>query len=637
MSRLFGFFLNTPKGDLKKEEDIFASPLSAEETPQPVSSLAGQWFSRTRFLVGTCCFLAVGIFYLGRAVELQILQGNQLRALAEHNRLRQVVTLAHRGRIFDRNGIVLAENIPKFHLLAEQSAFSQNTDLRQEQFAQIAFLCGLDMQRFTDAYAQALLADYDVFLLDDTLSYECAMKLMSQQNLPFDVRVEVAEDRSYLTTEIPSLSHVLGYISSISDAEYEAMRSEGYRPFDDIGKQGLEKEYETLLRGIQGVTEMEVDAGGGYLRTIKSTAPQDGVDLTLSLDARLQAYIERVLNERLGAAPVKRAAVVMMNPKNGEVLALVSYPAFDANSFVGGISQDAYTALIQDPNAPLFNRVISGEYPSGSTIKPLYASAALTEGIITPQTTFLSTGGLWLGDRFFPDWRAGGHGITNVYHAIADSVNTYFYAIGGGTGDFVGLGVEKLTDWARVFGLGVLSDIDLPGEAEGFLPSKAWKLAAKGEPWYIGDTYNVSIGQGDVLVTPLQITRAIAAIANNGLMVVPHLRYEKEIDQSQRVIEEDIASVIQDAMRQTVTAGSAQMMQSVPVAVAGKTGTAQWSQTAAPHSWFTGFAPFDDPEVVITVLIEQGGDASLASPVARDILQWYFGEGQRNIDGQERE
>ncbi len=224
---------------------------------------------------------------------------------------------------------------------------------------------------------------------------------------------------------------------------------------------------------------------------------------------------------------------------------------------------------------------------------------------------------------FFPDWRAGGHGITNVYHAIADSVNTFFYMIGGGNEQFTGMGIKKLMEHAANFGFGSQSGIDIPGEAEGFLPSKEWKLEKKGEIWYIGDTYHAVIGQGDFLATPLQIARATAVFANEGYLVTPHLNIDLETEKK-KIVDDETVKIISDAMRGTVTYGSAKFLGTLPVTSAGKTGTAQWSNESANHSWFTGFAPFEDPEVVITVLIEEGDDSYLAVRTTHDILDWWF-------------
>ena len=289
-----------------------------------------------------------------------------------------------------------------------------------------------------------------------------------------------------------------------------------------------------------------------------------------------------------------------------------------------------------DPNAPLFSRAWAGSFPSGSVIKPIIAAAAFSEGLINRQTTFFSSGGLQINTWFFPDWKAGGHGVTNVVKALAESVNTFFYIIGGGYENFVGLGLEKISEYLKKFGLANTVGIDLPGETAGFIPSREWKEDVKKERWYIGDTYNLSIGQGDLLVTPLQVANYTAIIANGGTSYQPHLvkrminaETKEKIDIAPRIIEKNvlpdsILSIVREGMRATITSGSAQSLNSLPVAVAGKTGTAQWSSKYSPHAWFTGFAPYDDPQIVLTILIEEGGEGShVAVPVAREVFGWW--------------
>jgi len=318
-------------------------------------------------------------------------------------------------------------------------------------------------------------------------------------------------------------------------------------------------------------------------------------------------------------------------------LALVSLPSFSNNDFARGLTQEQYQAIANHPDQPLFNRCLSGEYPSGSTIKPVVAAAALEEGIINENTTVSSIGGLRIGQWFFPDWKAGGHGLTSVRKALAESVNTFFYYLGGGYGDFNGLGLERLVEYEKIFGLGAQSGIDLPGEASGFLPSKEWKEKIKGEPWYIGDTYHLAIGQGDLLVTPLQVAGYTAVFANGGALYRPRLVKQilNSLDQpigeaDGKPIKSNLLSaknieIVRQGLRAAVTAGSAQGLASAVVPVAGKTGTAQWSTSKPAHAWFTGFAPYDKPEIVITVLIEQGGEGSAAAvPVAREVLDWWF-------------
>ncbi len=588
---------------------------------QPAGAFVGNIVAGSRFRAGTIIALALlGVFVL-RAGYLQVAQGATYRALAEANRVRTHILPAERGIITDRNGVVLANNTPSFTLVGRMDELPDDLVARETLFSDVAVQIGADPTQFTDAYNAAGNAAEAVLMLD--VPYEAALEFAVHDDEVQGIDIVLGEQRAYITDDLPSLSHVLGYTGIISAEEYAARRDDGYVSYDRIGKQGVEASHEATLRGAYGKETIEVDAVGEYLRTIAKVDPVNGERLTLSIDATLQAQIEYVLAQRLKGTGSERAAVVAMDPRNGEVLALVSWPAYDANLFARGIDEAAYRALLEDENDPLFPRASAGEYPSGSTIKPVFAAAALTDGIITASTSFLSSGGLQIGDRFFPDWRAGGHGVTNVYHAIADSVNTFFYIIGGGFDTFQGMGIDRLMGWAATFGFGSQSGLDIPGEADGFLPTPEWKESETGEPWYIGNTYNVSIGQGDFLVTPVQIARATSVFANNGVLTTPHLVLGQEAATKQ-VVTDEVAQVIKDAMRRTVTQGSATSLQAVPTEVCGKTGTAQWSRTAPPPAWFAGFAPDDASAITLTVIAEGGGKSSLAIPVAKDILTWYF-------------
>jgi penicillin-binding protein 2 len=620
-------------GDNLRDADLLFSPNVDEVLADPQTTQSRTTVTlpieRRRFAVGIMALALMSSVFLGKSAFLQVISGTHYRALAEANRIRTHAVPSKRGVLTDRNGIRLAENLPSFRLVGYASSLPREHEgeywpfiqTRESILRQAAQEFSLNEQAVIEAAERA--GNNEEMLLAKDLPYDKVMAFLgSKKTLP-GISVELSEERGYPTDAIPSLSHVIGYTGPVSEEEYAELREEGYRSFDTVGKQGIEASHESDLRGTYGEDVFEVNAQGQPIRIISHTDPVDGQDLQLTIDARLQAYAELVLEDKLKNRSVKRAAVVAMNPQNGEVLALVSYPAFDANDFSKGISTEKYQALVNDPNTPLFPRATAGTYPSGSVIKPLFATAALTEGIVTPEKTFLSTGGLMLGNRFFPDWRPGGHGITNVYHAIADSVNTYFYMIGGGNESFKGLGIEKLMDWARVFGLGAKTGIDLPGEAAGFLPSKEWKKETKGEDWFLGDTYNASIGQGDILVTPLQMARATSAVAEDGLLVTPHLILGEDSAQT-RVADAATENIVRDAMRQTILNGTATSLQILPVSSGGKTGTAQWNANKVPHSWFTGFAPFENPSITIAVIVEEGGDMNLATPVARDILDWYF-------------
>lgn len=590
---------------------------------QPAGSFVGNTVGGRRYRYGAIGAMLVLSLFVFRAGWLQVVDGATYRARAENNRTRTHILPSERGVITDVHGTVLAQNTPSFSLIARMSELPTNDPERSEAFARAASITNGNAAAFVQAVTDAGDTPEAILMLD--VPYDNALAFLVEDDSIAGIDIVLNERRSYITDTMPSLSGVIGYTGVMNEDEYARNADSGYVAYDRIGKQGVEKSYETLLRGTYGHEIIEVDSLGRYLRTIAKQDPVDGERLTLGIDAQLQAYIERALESWLKRQTATRGAVVAMDPRNGEIRALVSWPAYDANLFAQGIDSATYDALLNDSDRPLFPRAYAGEYPAGSTIKPLYAAVALAEGIITPTTSFASVGGLQIGNRFFPDWRGGGHGVTNVYHAIAESVNTFFYYIGGGYDTFQGLGIDRLMSWAATFGLGTQSGLDIPGEADGFLPSKAWKEAEKGEPWYIGDTYNVSIGQGDMLVTPVQIARMTAVFANGGTLVTPHVITNKDLPTS-TVMSSDIVTVIRDGMRQTITNGSATSLQSVPVEVAGKTGTAQWSTSSPPHSWFTGFAPFNDPSLVMTVIIEDGGNQSLAIPISRDVLTWYFSQ-----------
>jgi len=343
------------------------------------------------------------------------------------------------------------------------------------------------------------------------------------------------------------------------------------------------------------------------------------------------------LRDSLKKVSAKAGSAVALNPQNGEIISLVNLPSYDNNSFVAGLTEQDRAQLFQNNDRPLLFRAISGIYPSGSTIKPLIAVAALNEGIITSKTTILSVGGIRIGSSFFPDWKAGGHGSTDVKKAIAESVNTFFYTVGGGYENFKGLGIERLDSYMTLFGLGEKLGIDLPGEASGLVPNPSWKRTVKKEKWYIGDTYHLSIGQGDLLTTPLQMASVTATIANGGTIYQPHLVKGYLDQRTNNIIEMrpkkeskkiSIAAsafdTVRQGMRQTVLSGSGRALSNEPFEPAAKTGTAE-APSGNPHGWFIAFAPYSNPEIAVAVIVENGGEGYVSAlPVARDILEEYF-------------
>ncbi len=565
---------------------------------------------------------------IGRAGWMQIARGAEFRQQAEANRLRETPLLPRRGIIRDRQGRVLADNIPRFQVTMTPVDLAIDAAEMESDVSLAARVLGRSVHDLLPlAYATGSARD-EASVVADQLTYRQAMDFAVAWPELQGFTLEVAARRRYpWSREIPSLSHVLGYVGKLSPEEYRDVRDKGYRRADEIGKSGLERGHEALLRGSLGARTSEVDAHGRVKALVGEEPAADGKDLALALDLDLQKAAEQALVRGLERAEVTRGAVIALDPGTGEVLAAVSWPAYDNNIFSGGVSSTAYQALIQDERQPLFPRAWAGMYPSGSTVKIVISVAALAERLITARTSILSVGGIAVGPWFFPDWRPGGHGPTNVRAAIAWSVNTFYYTVGGGFESFVGLGADRLTDWFRRFGLGSETGLDVPGERDGFVPSREWKEKTKGERWFVGDTYNLSIGQGDLLVTPVQVAAYTAAIANGGYRVEPHFaRTGTSTERGERLADAADIETVRLGMRDCVTYGSCRALSAMPFAIAGKTGTAQWHSEKDYHAWFTSFAPFDDPEIVVTVLLEEGGEGSeTAVPVARDILQAWWG------------
>ena len=613
--------------------------------------------------------IIVLMFVLGaRTAWLQVARGAHYASLAEGNRLRIENIEPKRGIIYDSQGKALVSNTANFVLSLRPIDLPRDELERDESLRYLSSILddapqntavsnsAVDMVLDGPSFAlmkEALakirprsLEAYQPIFIKDNIEYDKALRLILERDSLPGVIIDIKIRRQYPYTagsaaldeggQISSLAHILGYTGKITDEALKRLGSQ-YSLIDYVGKTGLEYSWEQDLKGINGRTNIEVDALGRRKKIVSETPPVAGYNLKLSLDLELQRRAEEVTKEWMEKTNTHRASVIIMNPQNGSILALVSLPAYDNNLFARGITQAEYDVFLKDENNPLFNRAISGEMPSGSTIKPVVAAAALQENVISENTSFLSNGGIRIGQWYFPDWKAGGHGTTNVRKAIAESVNTFFYYIGGGYQDFTGLGVDRLVRYMRLFGMGEKSGIDLNGESAGFMPSREWKEEVKKEAWYIGDTYHISIGQGDVIVTPLQVANFTAAVANGGKLFKPTLvsALLSEDNQVVRSIEPEIIrenfidsynlQVVREGMRQAVTAGSARSLSVLPVSSGGKTGTAQWSSKKANHAWFTGFAPYENPEMVITVLVEEGREGSeVAVPIAREIMQWYF-------------
>lgn len=590
-----------------------------------------------KILVFWLLVLSFGFLVIaGRTAYLQLIKGSYYRDIAEGNRIRILDIKSSRGVIYDRNKNLLVENIPSFSLAIIPVDLPSDENQLKELISGLTEISGKSNEDINKVIKEQSPYSYQPVIIQENLTHDQAILTQILSSRFLGVNLRTSSVRHYLTTTgYPSFSHVLGYEGKIEENKLNEYLDKDYLFDDYVGKAGLELSYEKELRGVYGKEQVEVDATGETKEIIAYQKPVSGKNLVLTIDADLQKQAESSLKSALSAKKM-RGSVIVLDPNSGEILALVNWPAFDNNLFSQGISAADFNQLINDSNQPLFSRAISGEYPSGSTFKLVVGAAALQEGIINQNTSFQSVGGIYVDKWFFPDWKAGGHGFTNITRALAESINTFFYIIGGGYKDFAGLGVDKMKEYAEKFGLNKQLGIDLPNEASGFFPSVEWKNKTKGELWYIGDTYHVAIGQGDILVTPLQVAAWTEVFASGGILYKPHL--VKEILDSQNqvtrevkpeIINKDFISakniqIIKQGLRQAVISGSAKGLYNLPITVAAKTGTAQWSTTKQPHAWLTAFAPYEKPEIVVTVLVEEAGEGStVALPVARDIINWW--------------
>lgn len=648
------------KGKFKKnwvEDTIHTDNLvNKEEFIQRGTSHIGSSFSvRKSFFFLFFVFLGIGIIF-SRLIYLQIISGAKYRTLAENNSERILPIPSERGLIYDRKGRLLTKNIPNFFVVLVPLDLPRAKVEKEAVLEELSAIVGMEKNKIDELIQEYNHYRNDSIIIKEDVDYETALKIqIASADLP-GVHIQRGSKRLYLnslgdlnlnqsdsytnnnsSTLIMSLSHILGYVGKLNPVELEENYSLGYLPSDSIGKVGVENSYENILRGKYGRRRIEVNSAGKEQSVLAEYAPESGSHLELSIDVAMQNQLEQIMQNYFKKFNKSKGAGIVMDPRNGKILAMVSLPSFNNNDFSGGIDNETYSRYLENPDQPLFNRNISGTYPSGSTIKMVFASGALQEGIINAATSFLSNGGLRIGQWFFPDWQFGGHGQTNVRKSIAWSVNTFYYYIGGGYHDFVGLGLEKLVTYLKLFGFGSDLGIDIIGEQSGFIPSREWKKETKKESWYIGDTYNLSIGQGDLLVTPLQIASLTAVVANGGSLYRPKLvnaiihpdtnakeEVKPELVRSNFISPNNMATV-RLGMKDCVEYGSCRQLSSLPFPAAGKTGTAEWGNNKPNHAWFTSFAPFDNPRIVVTVLVEEGEEGSrISAPIAYDFYKWWW-------------
>lgn len=561
-----------------------------------------------------------------RLWDLQIVKGNEMRGLSERNRARIKKIQAPRGAIYDRNGVVLADTRPAFNL------YLVPEDVRDfdETVGGLSDLLGISRHEIIQKLKMAkdFPPSFPVLIKPDISMDEVAKIEAHRVFLP-GVSIQIEPRRFYPHGD--RLAHVLGYVSEISMEELRMERYKDCSPGDIVGKHGIEKMYDSYLKGKDGENRVEVDATGREIRTLEKKEPSPGNDLFLNIDFDIQKAAEDALTGKAGA-------IVVLNPKNGEVLALASRPSFDPNRLVSGLTEEEWKAWMSDPKHPLQNRAIQGRYPPGSTFKLVLAMKALEDGLIDEHTSFFCPGGMHYGNRFFRCWRERGHGRVDLHRAIVESCDTFFYHLG------LRLGVDSIHDFARKIGLTSPTGIDLPDEKSGFVPSREWKLKRFRSPWFEGETLSVSIGQGPVWLTPIGLCQLAAFIANEGLVFKPRLArkvttkegrtirtFEPEIWLDLR-LKEKTAKLIKEATSGVVNerGGTAYASRLDGVEICGKTGTAQIASLEkgkhlGDHAWFIAFAPKDDPAIAMAVLVEKGGHgASAAAPIAKLITQTFL-------------
>ncbi len=566
---------------------------------------------------------AIGVL-TGKLYTLQIAHGRENLLMSDVNRVLSQVVRPERGVILDRNGEVLARNRPGFNVVLSLPPPVRGGS-EADSTSNLAKVLSISEEEILEKIKKAEEGGKPSVTIKSGVDRDTALKIEANANLFPGVSTEVEPVRDYVEGEV--FAHLLGFVGEASKEDLDMLSGLGVRGGDKVGKSNLELLNEQVLKGKVGERLIEVDAFGHRFRALSEEPAVSGESITLTIDAPLQRTVFKALSEGVEKSSAFGGAAVVQDVGTGEILALVSLPSFDPNLFSTGISQRDYQALLSDPRRPMFNRAISGAFPPGSTFKMITATAALEEGVITPDTVIDDKGSISVGSFIFRGWETSGLGPVNLINAIAKSSDIYFYTVGGGYGGQKGVGVEKLAEWARRFGLGTETLVELTSEVSGLIPDEAWKLEVRGESWYVGNTYHMSIGQGDVLVTPLQLNNVTAAVANGGTLYKPLLLKNA----SPEVVRSGIASAetlgwVRQGMRAAASpGGTAYPVYDFKVPVAGKTGTSEMGKEDKTHAWFTCFAPYDNPEIAVTVFLEEGGEGSDdAAPVARKILEAYF-------------
>jgi penicillin-binding protein 2 len=582
-------------------------------------------------------------FYCLRLFWLQIIKGKDYLFLSQANQYYFLKTEAARGIIYDQNLVQLSFNKKTFDLVCEKNKFSKGEiDSSLELLSQI-------LRQNKEELEQKIKDEKEQFLVFQNLDQKSLILL--QINLEKIPACSIKESFGREYREGETLAHIIGYLGLPSRDEIQ--QNPEISPFDKVGKEGVEKFYDQILREQKGEIKVERDAKGKVLKQEVVKLPQSGNNLVLWLDFELQKKIKEVLEKRMLEVGAKGGAAVAMDPETGGILAMVSLPSFDNNIFSRPLPEKEWSEFQKKFRDGFQNRAISGQYLLGSTIKPFIAIAALEEKIVSPKTTLYCPGEIEIPNPYFPeiktikkDWTI--HGLVDLEKAIAESCNVFFYAIGGGYKNQVGLGPTKIKNYLQLFGFGSLLPIDLPlpSFATGFLPDPKWKKAKLGEDWWDGDTYNLAIGQGYILATPLQVATAYSSLINGGKLLKPMV-VKEILDSKKNVIQEfspqvirenfissESLSIVKEGMKRAVTGegaphATAILLNSLPKSAGAKTGTAETFRKDCPdcyNFWITVFAPYENPKIVLVLMLEdvKGYKTQVLVPVAKEILDWYL-------------
>lgn len=587
---------------------------------------------RTKFLMAVVSLAF--LFLLGRLFVLQIFQGERYTYLSENNRIRIKKIPGTRGMVYDRNRQLLVDSRPSFDLLfVPEDANEPELTLRR-----LARFLGKDEGEFVRLMEQDKgRPPFEEIVLGRDVEWQALVAVEAHQlDLP-GVSLRVRPRRSYLHNS--AAAHLLGYLGEIGPKQLKAYKDKGYSMGDEIGQFGLEKRWEEFLRGRSGGQQVEVDALGRRVRVLHEVEDVPGNTIHLTVDRDLQETAHEALKGKDGA-------IVALDVNSGAILAMVSTPAFDPNVFARGITAEEWRALGQARAHPLNNRAIQGQYPPGSTFKIVLAIAALEEKVIEPETTLSCPGSLTVGNRVFRDWKKEGHGAVDLHKALVQSCDVYFYQLGQR------IGIDRIAKYARALGLGEKSGIPLDDEKAGLIPDTEWKRRRFGQPWFPGETPSAAIGQGYITVTPLQMANLMAAVANGGTLYRPWFVQKVESLDGAAIREygpEKIRTLdfkestwkhVRSALLEVVSSpsGTGGRAKSTLVQISGKTGTAQVAEMRGAyvkseqlayqirdHAWFVAYAPADNPEIAVTILVEHGGHGgAAAAPLAKLVIEKYF-------------